>query len=184
MSICSVRRLFAALLFAAVSSAYANAADFTLFVAGAKPGKLNKSGILTSLDSSPVYGIRLSTNFVPAFGMEHTLAFSADYLFPNNTPGVTSTKGFVYSSDLIISIPVGKILVPYVTAGVGLIHQYGSPNVPIGTKFAFNYGGGLKFPKILGPLGLRFDARGYTATGVFSSRLNILEVSGGIFFSF
>jgi opacity protein-like surface antigen len=183
MSVCSVRRLFIVLVFLAVASAYANATDFTVFVGGAKPGKVNKSGILTSLDSSPVFGVRLSTNFVPSFGMEHTLAFSSDYLFPHNTPGVTNTKGFVYSANLIVSIPL-KIMTPYATAGVGLIKQYGSGNPPVGTKFAFNYGGGLKFPKVIGPMGLRFDARGYTATGVFSSKLNILEVSGGILFSF
>ena len=184
MTMCSIRRVLAVLVFSAAASTIANAADFTVFVGGVKPGKLSKSGIETALDSSPVYGLRLSTNFVPAFGMEHTVAFSADYLFPNNTPGVKSTKGFVYNANLIISIPVAKVVVPYVTAGVGLIHQYGDPNAPIGTKFAVNYGGGLKFPKILGPIGLRFDARGYTATNVFSSKLNILEVSGGIFFSF
>ncbi len=162
---------------------YAQAADFTVFVGGVKPGKLNRSGILTSLDSSPVYGARLSTYFVPAFGLEYTLALSSDYLFPHNTPGVTDTKGFVFSTNLIINIPL-KIAIPYLSAGVGLIHQYGSGDPPVGTKFAFNYGGGLKFPKMIGPLGLRFDARGYTATGVFSSKLNMLEVSGGLFISF
>jgi len=184
MNICTIRRPFMALVFFAVASAYANAADITAFVGGVKPGKLNESGLLTSLDSSPVFGARIGMNFVPAFGMEHTFAFSSDYLFPQNTPGVTSTKGFVYSADLIFNIPIKKVVTPYVTAGVGLIHQYGSGTVPVGTKFAVNYGGGLKFPKVLGPLGLRFDARGYTATGVFSSKLNILEVSGGIFVSF
>lgn len=183
MTMCSIRRVLAVLVFSAAASATANAADFTIFVGGVKPGKLNKSGILTALDSSPVYGARLSMNFVPAFGMEHTIAFSADYFFPHNTPGVTNTKGLVYSANLIISIPVAKIFVPYATAGVGFLYQYGS-NAPIGFNFAVNYGGGLKFPKIIGPLGLRFDARGYTAPSVFSSKLNILEVSGGILFSF
>ena len=73
---------------------------------------------------------------------------------------------------------------PYVTAGLGLIHQYGADRLPIGTKFAINYGGGLKFPKLLGRAGLRFDARGYTATGVFSHTVNMFEVSGGVMFSF
>jgi hypothetical protein len=181
MSIPGFRGLCAVLVL--LVAGYANAADLTAFVGGAKPGKLNKAGILTSLESSPVYGVRLSTNFVPAFGLEHTIAFSSDYLFPHNTPGVTDTKGFVYSTNLIINIPL-KIMTPYVSAGVGLIHQYGSGNPPVGTKFAFNYGGGLKLPKMVGPLGLRFDARGYTATGVFSRKLNILEVSGGLLITF
>jgi hypothetical protein len=165
------------------SAIAASAGDFTFFVAGAKPGSLSVSGIQQSLDSSPVIGGRFSYNFVPLFGMEHTLAFSPDYLFPKPANGATDAKGFVYSANLIINIPAGKI-VPYATAGIGLLHQYGSSNLPVGTKFAFNYGGGVKLPKLAGPLGLRFDARGYTATNVFSSSLNILEVSAGILISF
>lgn len=116
-------------------------------------------------------------------GLEHTLAFSSDYLFPSNISAITNAKGFVYNSNLIINVPSHR-MVPFVTAGLGLIHQYGSPNLPVGTKFAFNYGGGLKFPKLLGPLGLRFDARGYTATGIFSQHLNIFEVTGGVLINF
>jgi hypothetical protein len=179
----SIRRVRGGLCMVLVlaASGYLKAADFTVFVGGVKPGKLNRSGILTSLDSSPVFGARMSTNFVPAFGLEYTVAFSSDYLFPHNTPGVTDTKGFVGNVNLIVNIPL-RVVTPYATAGVGLIHQYGSGDPPVGTKFAFNYGGGLKFPKVIGPLGLRFDARGYTAVAVFSSKLNILEVSGGLFF--
>jgi hypothetical protein len=179
----NVRRLSVLLFLWIAPAACANAVDFTAFVGGAKPGKLNKSGILTSLDGGPIYGFRLGVNFVPLFGMEGTAAFSSDYLFPHNTSSITEAKGFVGSVNLMINIPVHKV-VPYVTAGAGLIHQYGSSNLPVGTKLAFNYGGGLKFPKLVGPLGLRFDARGYTAVGVFSKQLNILEVSGGVLISF
>ena len=76
-----------------------------------------------------------------------------------------------------------KKVVPYFTVGAGLIHQYGASNTPVGTKFAFNYGGGLKFPRIAGPLGLRFDMRGYRA-GTVSNKVNMLEVSGGLLLSF
>jgi hypothetical protein len=83
---------------------------------------------------------------------------------------------------MIIDIPVHRV-VPYLTAGVGLIHQYGDSDLPVGTKFALNYGGGLKLPRLAGPLGLRFDLRGYRA-GAFSGSLNLFEVSGGILVSF
>jgi hypothetical protein len=69
------------------------------------------------------------------------------------------------------------------TAGAGLLHQYGDSNMPVGTKFAFNYGGGLKLPRLAGPLGLRLDLRGYRTTGIFSSSLNMFEASGGILLS-
>jgi len=35
-------------------------------------------------------------------------------------------------------------------------------------------------PHLAGPLGLRFDMRGYSTSGIFSSNLNMLEVTGGI----
>ncbi len=159
------------------------AADLTAYVGGVKPGSLTIDNVKTSLDSSPIFGFRFSYNFVPMFGMEHTVAFSSDYLFPHNISSITEAKGFVYNANLIISVPAGSI-VPYVTAGLGLIHQYGSPDLPVGTRFAVNYGGGLKFPRLLGPLGLRFDVRGYTATGLSSGNLSMLEVTGGALISF
>lgn len=156
------------------------ASDLTFFVGGVNPGPVTYHNVKTSLDSSPVIGARFRTNFVPLFGMEHTLAFSTDYLFPPNT-AIKEAKGFVYNSNLIIDMPVHKI-VPYITAGVGLVHQYGDSDLPVGTKFAFNYGGGLKLPRLAGPLGLRFDLRGYRASA-FSGKLNLFEASGGLLVS-
>ena len=160
----------------------ASASDFTFFVGGVKPGSINYHDVKTSLDGSPVYGFRLGTNFVPFLGMEHTVAFSSDYLFPRNVAAIRNAKGFVYSGNLIVNVPAGRV-VPYFTAGIGLIHQYGDENLPVGNKFAFNYGGGLKFPRLAGPMGLRFDMRGYRAGNV-SNKLNMLEVSGGVMLSF
>jgi hypothetical protein len=158
------------------------AADLTFFVGGVNPGSIKYKDIETSLDKSPIFGIRLGSNFVPFFGMEHTLAFSSDYLFPRSINAIKDAKGFVYNSNLIFNVPVGKVI-PYFTAGAGLIHQYGDSDMPVGTKFTFNYGGGLKFPRIIGPLGLRFDMRGYRA-GAISNKLSLLEVSGGVMLSF
>jgi hypothetical protein len=176
-SLWMVCALTAAFLFAVPS----NGADLTFYVGGILPGSVTYQNAKTSLDNSPIFGFRLGTSFVPFFGMEHTLAFSSDYLFPRNVSAITESKGFVYNSNLIFSMPVG-LAVPYLTAGAGLIHQYGNAEMPVGTKFAFNYGGGLKFPHLAGPLGLRFDMRGYTA-GILSNRLNMFEISGGVLLS-
>jgi len=167
-----------------VFAAPLGAADLTFYVGGVVPGSVEYKGVDTMLDSSPVYGFRLATSFVPFFGMEHTLAFSSDYLFPSSVSAIKDAKGFAYNSNLIINIPLPvKAVVPYLTAGAGLIHQYGDNDMPVGTKFAFNYGGGLKFPRLIGPLGLRFDVRGYRTTGIFSRSLNLFEASGGILLS-
>ncbi|MDM7996672.1 MAG: outer membrane beta-barrel protein [Acidobacteriota bacterium] len=169
----------AALLFIAASS---SAADLTFFVGGLNPGSISYKDVKTSLDNSPVYGLRLATNIVPSFGLEHTLGFSSDYLYPHSISEIRDANGFVYNSNLIFNIPVGRV-VPYLTAGVGVLHQYGDHDMPVGTRFAVNYGGGLKFPRLVGPLGLRFDMRGYRA-GSVSNKLNIFEATGGILFSF
>lgn len=157
--------------------------DVTVFAGALVPGNLTEDNLRTSLDNGPVWGFRLSTSFVPMLGLEHTLAFSPDYLAPSRRPAGRDAKGLVYSTNLIVNLPTGAA-VPYLTAGVGLIRQYGSSDLPVGTKFAFNYGGGLKAPRMWGPFGLRFDARGYTATGVVSRKLNIFELSAGVLFSF
>jgi hypothetical protein len=157
------------------------AGDFTLFAGKVMPGSINN----ISLDGSPIFGVRAATNFVPLFGMEHTLAFSSDYLYPRNVADIQNAKGFVYNANLILNLPVPAIPVtPYITAGAGLLHQYGDRNLPVGTKFSFNYGGGVKMPHLAGPLGLRLDVRGYSSSAIFSSSLNMLEVTGGILISF
>ncbi len=173
----------AAALLVPASVQCVRAADLTAFIGGVKPGSLSISNITTSLDSSPIYGVRIGWNFVPLLGTEHTVAFSSGFLVPSSLSDITNSKGFVYNANLILGIPIRHI-VPYATAGIGLMHQYGSPDFSIGTRFAVNYGGGIKFPHLLGPLGLRFDARGYTAVDVFSQNLNLLEVSGGVLISF
>jgi hypothetical protein len=168
--------LAAALLLAAPLQAR----DLTLYAGRVMPGSIDN----ISLKGSSIFGARLATNFVPLFGMEHTLALSSNYLFPKNDPAIQDAKGFVYNSNLIVSLPVPiKSAVPYLTAGAGLLHQYGDRNLPVGTKFAFNYGGGVKIPHLAGPLGLRLDLRGYSTSGIFSSNVNMLEVSGGLLLS-
>ncbi len=177
-------RCFGALLFLVLlCPLQAVGADITGFVGGIKPGSLSLQGLQTALDSSPVYGFRFSLNFFPFLAHEHTLGFSSGYLVPSSLSAFTHSKGFVYNSNLVLQVKAGRI-VPFATAGIGLIHQYGAPSLSVGTKFAVNYGGGLKFPKLFGPFGLRFDVRGYTATGLVSGNLNMLEATGGVLLSF
>lgn len=183
--------LAAALLLPCLSSA-ASATDLTFFIGGAIPGKLS-SDIVTSptstvrdLTNGPIFGFRLNNNILRVIGLEHTLAFSTDYLTPKAVLNPQNARGFVYNTNLLVNIPVKKFI-PYGTIGVGIIHQFGYPDSPIGTKLALNYGGGVKFARLLGPLGLRFDMRGYRAMRLLfvSSKggLNIFEGSAGLFLS-
>jgi hypothetical protein len=175
-----------------LSASGAHATDLTLFLGGAIPGKLN-SDLLThvgqtyhDLTKGPIFGLRLHNSILPVIGLEHTLAFSTDYLSPKSMLNPQNARGFIYNTNLLVNIPLAKIM-PYATAGVGIVHQYGLQDSPIGTKLAFNYGGGLKLVRLAGPLGLRFDIRGYRAMKVnflsSEGRLNILEASAGLVIS-
>jgi hypothetical protein len=71
---------------------------------------------------------------------------------------------------------------PYVTAGLGSIFSWGSGPSDIGSKFAVNYGGGVKV--MAGPVGLNLGVRGYAVPRVQSQTLYITETSLGINFGF
>jgi hypothetical protein len=179
-----IRWLFPFVFFGVLLLAHAaQAQEVTVFAGGLVPGSGSFRGVSTPLDRGPIFGVRLTTGFAASWKLEGTLAYSNDFLFPREVPGVTHARAIVFNYNLLANIPVGKA-VPYATAGLGFVHQYGSDNLPVGTKLAVNYGGGLKFPKLWGPAGLRIDARGYTAIGVFSYTVNIFELSGGVLFSF
>ncbi len=184
--------IVAALVFLMIPSA-ASAFDLTLFFGGAIPGSLSADMVSSptatyhALTSGPVFGVRLNSNLYKVIGLEHTFAFSTDYLTPKTILNPGNAKGFVYNTNLMVNIPVMNFI-PYATVGLGLIYQYGSPNAPIGLRFAVNYGGGVKWLHLLGPIGVRVDLRGYHATGIpflsSTSSLNIFEASGGIVISF
>jgi hypothetical protein len=120
-----------------------------------------------------VFGIRGSQGTV--VGGERTLAYAPNFLD-------SRSKAIIYNSNLIVHVPLVRVR-PYVTAGLGTVHTFGDGPGDVGTKFAVNYGGGLKL-LAFGPVGGRLDVRGYTIPGVRSQTLNVLEVSLGVLFSF
>ena len=190
-------RIFASVVFliaVTANAATAKASDISIFMGAALPGSVSYQDMKLPLDNSFVYGARYGYEFVPNFGMEHTVALSNDFLYSGSTGDCTcddscscpplweKAKGFMYSSNLTLGFQFDKRTIPFLTAGVGLVHQYGDRDLPVGTQFAFNYGGGLKFPNIAGPIGGRIDMRGYRA-GVFSNKVNIFEISFGLMIS-
>ena len=155
----------------------ARASDISVFAGVEMPGSVE--GL--HLDNGPVFGLRFGNDFIRYFAYEHTLAISPDFMFPQ---GAAESKGFIYSSNLMLNFPdIDYRMIPFLTAGVGLVHQYGDRNLPVGTKLAFNYGGGVKFPNLAGPLGARADFRAYRA-GVISKSVNMFEFSLGAMVSF
>jgi len=184
------------LLFLCVSlglsaQSFAQNYHFSLFGGWNKPGNVSLDNVRGGFNGNRLLGVRLEADLARIIGWENTFAYSPNFAKPDifSTPG--DSRALIYSSNLVLNAPVGHF-VPFVTAGMGLITSKRILREPLqlpntrefGTSFALNYGGGLKLIKLAGPVGLRFDVRGYILPDVFSQRLNILEVSGGIVFSF
>ena len=187
------------------------ASDFTIFGAAQHQGKLTlQTATSTATTISPldprtfgVFGIRYGHGSV--IGGEHTLAYAPNFL-------ISGGRALIYNSDLRVQAPLPKVT-PYATAGLGAIFTWaGSTSAltqgsnaaliqaigDIGTKFAINYGGGVKiFPA--GPVGVRFDIRGYTLPSVSfnipasianqtvkttNQNLNFFEYGFGVVFKF
>jgi hypothetical protein len=163
--------------------AFSEGNDFTLFAGLQNPGKITLTNaastgtssatqIITDPKNAGTFGVRYGHGRV--FGAEHTLAFS-----PNFMAG--KSKAFIYNSNIRIQAPT-PVVRPYVTAGMGTIMTWGSGISDIGSKFAVNYGGGVKI--MAGPVGLNVGLRGYALPKVQSQTLYITETTVGVNFGF
>jgi hypothetical protein len=146
------------------------ASDLTIFGAAEHQGKLTLQGatqtatITSNLDPRTfgVFGIRYGHGKV--IGGEHTLAYAPNFID-------TGGRAFFYHSNLRVQFPF-SVITPYGTAGLGTIFTWAKNQTAtatdfadIGTKFAINYGGGVKVLS-KGPVGVQFDIRGYTLPSV------------------
>ena len=122
-----------------------------------------------------VFGVRLYHSVAP-LGLEHTVAYSPNFIDSNG-------NAFLYSANLRVELPGSLRLRPYATAGLGVFRAGGDGPASFGTKFSFNYGGGLKVA-LLEPVGLRFDVRLHSIRGVEDQTLNVIEPSVGILVGF
>jgi hypothetical protein len=113
-------------------------------------------------------------------GGEHTLAYAPNFLD-------SSSHAYIYHSNLRIQPSFGFVK-PYATAGIGVIATSGQGPSDIGTKFGFNYGGGVTLKG--GVVGVNFDLRGYAVPQVSVAgfqtqpRLDFMQATVGINFGF
>jgi len=152
------------------------AGDATIYTGFQNPGKLTIDNVVRDTKLGAVVGGRVSVGGL--VGFEQTFAYSPNFLESGN-------HAYNIQSNLLVTLPTGKIS-PYGTAGIGLIttsdHKiFDFDN--FGTKFTINYGGGVKFRNLAGPIGLRFDIRGYSVPKVFDQTLNFIEGTIGIMLS-
>jgi len=187
----SILRLACLAVLSLIMHAQARAADLdvTAFGGVQRQGKLTLRSapgttlnLLRTINSTNfgVFGVRFGHGRI--FGGEHTLAFAPNFIDAD-------TKAVIYNSNFRIQAPL-PVVRPYGTVGLGLIGTSGDGLGVFGTKFALNYGGGVKFLPA-GPVGIAVDVRGYavpsTEFRVFtteSQRVDFLEVTVGVVFAF
>jgi len=166
----------------------ARAIDLTAFGGVQRQGKLTLQSapgttvnLLRTINGTNfgVFGVRFGHGKI--FGGEHTLAYAPNFID-------AATKAIIYNSDFRLQAPL-PVVRPYGVVGLGLIGTSGEGIGRFGTKFALNYGGGVKFTPA-GPVGMRVDVRGYTVPTaefkVFTTEnqsVNFLEVTVGVIFS-
>jgi hypothetical protein len=113
-------------------------------------------------------------------------------------PATGPVRGFLY--DLNASYNFGERqflnhrISPFITAGAGGLTTHipnassmliNGSNILEGkdTFFTVNYGAGVKFLNVAGPLGFRFDVRGRTLPNFFGETTTWLEPTAGLTFS-
>ena len=159
----------------------------SLYAGYLNPGELDLGSIHESLElrGTSLYGARFEFDFMKdVLGVEQNISFSPrlfnSTLFPQEAEEI---RGLLYSSNLIVNIPIVRI-VPYVTGGIGFIKPWGNGIDFFDTTFAGNYGGGVKVNRLAGPVGLRFDFRGWRTADIASGGgINIFEASGAVTFT-
>jgi hypothetical protein len=171
-----------------IAQARAGEGQVEFFAGYLNPGKLNLDTALKGLDfrGTSLFGVRGEVGFLKIFGIEENLEFSPR-LF-NSTlcscgKSTADVRGLLNSTNLVVNAPLGRF-VPYVTVGVGLLKPWGAGLATIDTTFAANYGGGVKLNRLIGPMGLRAEVRGWRTGDIAGNGgINIFEASAGITFT-
>ncbi len=169
-----------------VGQAQAAGGQVSFYAGYLNPGDVNLDNIQAGLElrGTGLYGGRIEFDFLEILGIEQNFGFSPRLLNSSLfTQQSSDVRGFLYSTNGVVNIPIGRF-VPYVTAGLGLIKPWGTGITDFDVTFAGNYGGGLKLDRLIGPVGLRFDVRGWrTADIAGTGGVNIFEATGGVTFS-
>ena len=158
----------------------------SFFAGYLNPGDVTVNNVQESLTfrGTGVYGARAGVDFLKVLGFEQNISFSPKLfnstLFPSQAADL---RGLLCSSNLVLNVPVQRF-VPFLTIGIGFVKPWGSGLKPFDATLAANYGGGIKLNRLAGPVGLRFDVRGWrTADIAGQGGIHIFEASGGVTFS-
>jgi hypothetical protein len=111
------------------------------------------------LDGGSLWGFRFGVTVLRHLGTE----FSYTHL-SGIEDRLQTFQGTAHeiSFNLLLEVPIKK-LIPFATAGVGVLGGTDREDISIQTGLDYNLGGGIKFRQLAGPLGFRFDARYHKA---------------------
>ena len=185
MKMTVIASIFALAVF--VEQASAAEGQLSFYAGYLNPGNLSLNNVQAgplNFRGTGLYGARAEFDFLKFLGIEENVGFSPKLFSSGLLPQQASdVRGFLYIINLMLNIPLGR-LVPYLTGGVGFIKPWGTSFMPFDNTFAGNFGGGVKMDRLIGPIGLRFDVRGWrTADIAGRGGLNLLDASGGVTFS-
>ncbi len=145
------------------------------------------------LKEEGLYGIRASFFPTENVEIEGNFGYINHFEFEKSDP---ESRGYLWEASGSYRFDLEGIIKPFVIVGIGGItasvdeDEPGFLNAPTpvfeggDTFFTFSYGGGLKTPRLWGPLGLRGDIRGRTIPNLHGEALTWLELTGGLTFTF
>src|SRR5690606_8923298 len=162
-------------------SSLVQGSDLSGFVAWNHSGDLTTAASSIEVDNYSTLGVRYEKTFLGIFGFENTLAYTRGIMVPADAS--EEDDGLYYSGAFVLNIPVGR-LVPNFAWGLGFLHRFGDSFPDTGTSFLTNWGIGVKFRELAGPLGLRFDYRRLKLYDVLDEDFNTQALSGGVILRF
>ena len=139
-----------------------------------------------------IYGIRGTYFLTKHIEIEGNFGYINHFEFEESDP---ESRGYLWEAGANYRFDLEKFK-PFVSFGVGGITtsvdedapEFQNASTPVfgdgDTFFTFSYGGGVKAPKLWGPVCLRVDARARTIPNLHSESTTWLELTGGITLSF
>ena len=177
--ICSLKKLLFSGIFLIFSN-FVYASDISLFTGWWDVNSVTLSTGELEFDNFSVFGIRHEKDLFSILGLENTFSFSPGSVL---TTAGENDKGIQSTSNLVLNIPVGRVL-PFVTAGLGVSHKTGGSFPDVGRSFLINWGAGVKLTHLVGLLGLRMDYRRFSIRGVLDGNVSTNELSAGVMLTY
>lgn len=164
-----------------ITNAQLSGSDLSLVAGIAPTSDLELDLDSVDLQSFSAIGVRFEKDILFFLGFENSLIYTNNLLTPSGEPG---ENGLYYSANLVVNLGYSEVIVPNLTIGLGILHRFGDTFPDVGSTFQTNWGGGVKFKNLAGPMGFRVDYRRFKFYSVEETSVNSQELSGGVIFSF